>query len=288
MDQETLLNATEALDLGFVDGIAREAKVAALRHRQESLEKLTNQIGKNILLNDSVLSSDISSKSGYNLLERILAKVAEVDGKIKRGLLGRDPAVLDFIHLSTSNGGSMYVLPKNAKNTQPSRGDAAYADPAVGSPMVNGKYQLVGGKQMTIKNGIITNIINPKNMQDTQAIQQQLEALVQQLNDLLQQYFSQDAGEDGGNDPSQGGQAPSTPPAKPGSKPGTPPPPPAAKNSLKQKDETIQQLRQELARYKARRVENRQQAGDHDPDGAEQARRKGWNYVSNYLQNNLR
>lgn len=283
MDQETLLNATEALDLGFVDGIAREAKVAALRHRQESLEKLTHQFGKNIVLNDKFLAANPSSKEKGGLLERIMAKVGEVDRKIKRSLLGNDPAILDFMALNTADGKTFYVLPAKANSTQPRKGDAAYADPATGSPLANGKYKLKGGKQLTIKNGIITTIINQKTMQDTQEIQQQLEALVQQLNDLLQQYFSQDAGEDGG---SPDGQDPAAPPAKPGSKPGTPPP--AAKNELKQRDETIRQLKQELARYKARRVENRHQAGDHDPDGANRARNKGWNYVSNYLQNSLK
>ena len=99
-------------------------------------------------------------------------------------------------------------------------------------------------------------------MEDTKDLQDKLEELIQQLTTLLQELSGGEAG-----DESSGA---------------------GKEKELQKKDETIQGLRQELARVKARRIENRPKAGDADPDGAEAASQKGWNYVSGYLQNHFR
>ena len=220
MDKETLLNATEALDLGFVDGIAKEAKVAALQRRQQSLEKLTTATGKNIVLHNDRLDPALSNTAINKLINTIWVKMSEIDRRIKYKLRTASP--IDSLNKPDS----------------------------------------------------ISSIKNNNPMPNTQDLQTQLEGLVQQLNDLLQQYFTQDGAQPAGTDPN-------APAAKPGDAP-------AAKNTLQQKDETIQSLKQELARYKARKVDNKTNPGDQDPDGADAAQRKGWNYVSNYLQNNFR
>ncbi|MDX2000965.1 MAG: Clp protease ClpP [Chitinophagales bacterium] len=196
MDDETLLSASEALEWGFVDGISKEAKVAALKLQKRGFEKLNNLVNQNT---NSILISKLNTSASIK-------------------------SVGDFLEVLKSKLTSFKTRKPIFSSIKP--------------------------------------IIN--NMDDTKELQAKLEELINQLTALLQEL--------------SGEEAPPEDPAKEQGK----------EQEMQKKDATIQGLREELARIKAKRLENRQRSTDADPTGAEAASRKGWNYVSSYLQNHFR
>jgi ATP-dependent protease ClpP protease subunit len=269
MDKETLLNAAEALEMGFVDGIAREAKVAALKRREDGLRQLKKLVNRNI----SSLEISNLDLYGYRntsggVINKIITKVGEIDTWIKNSLTGNDAFKLDWIELLTQDKKSLYFLPADPEREEPKEGDIISSVPYKNTLLPDGKYLVEDGTGIQVKQGIINSFIKPinNNMEDTKDLQSKLDELIQQLTTLLQELSAAD--------PSQEGSSPGKTAGK--------------EKELQKKDETIQGLRQELARVKARRVENRPKAGDRDPDSAEAASQKGWNYVSGYLQNHFR
>lgn len=250
MDEETLLNAHEALEMGFVDGLVREAKVAARKQFLKGISKLrtsykvlqTNKLG------DTTFSDNISNG--------LLEKLQGLSWWIKNAMAGTDPSELDFISLILEDGSEVYALP-----TEPGAIDIAEGDKVLteantdGLALDDGTYILDDETQITLENGIIVNIINPIDMKNAVELEAKLDELLQQLQALL--------------DKLSGGE----------------PEAPEQKKEMEEKEKTIENLHYELAKVRARRVETRQQEGDKAPDQQEAANQKGWNYVSNYLQN---
>ncbi|CAN5432508.1 hypothetical protein BH09BAC1_BH09BAC1_16370 [soil metagenome] len=134
--------------------------------------------------------------------------------------------------------------------------------------LIDKAVEAIGKLDQSIKNRLYPkNTIQPNiskqpkpkpNMENTQALEQKLEELIQQLNELLAQL--------GGDE-----KAPKE----------TPKPAPGKEEPQK----TVENLERELQRLKARRIETANPGADTDPDRNERGKKNGWNYVSSYLQN---
>lgn len=195
MDAETLLNAEEALEMGFVDGIMRELQVAALL-LDESLKRIPDAAVANRLAFRLGLGQ-VQPQASTKLIDRAMDAIGILDQHIKQRL-----------------------YPQNTFNSN------------------------------------ISKQSKPKpNMENTQALEQKLEELIQQLNNLLGQLAS---------------------PAKET---------PQAAQGKADPQKTVENLERELHRLKARRIDTGNPGADTDPARTERDRKNGWNYVSSYLQN---
>ncbi len=195
MDAETLLNAEEALEMGFVDGIVRELQVAALL-LDESLKRIPDAAVANRLAFRLGLG-EVQPQASTKLIDRAVDAIGVLDQRIKQRL-----------------------YPQNTFNSN------------------------------------ISKQSKPKpNMENIQALEQQLADLIQQLNELLAQLAS---------------------PAKET---------PQAAQGKADPQKTAENLERELQRLKARRIDTGNPGADTDPARTERDRKNGWNYVSSYLQN---
>jgi ATP-dependent protease ClpP protease subunit len=195
MDAETLLNAEEALEMGFVDGIVRELQVAALL-LDESLKRIPDAAVANRLAFRLGLGQ-VQPQASTKLIDRAVNAIGVLDQRIKQRL-----------------------YPQNTFNSN------------------------------------ISKQSKPKpNMENIQALEQQLADLIQQLNELLAQLAS---------------------PAKET---------PQSAQGKADPHKTVENLERELQRLKARRIDTGNPGADTDPARTERDRKNGWNYVSSYLQN---
>ncbi len=195
MDAETLLNAEEALEMGFVDGIVRELQVAALL-LDESLKRIPDAAVANRLAFRLGLGQ-VQPQASTKLIDRAVDAIGILDQHIKQRL-----------------------YPQNTFNSN------------------------------------ISKQSKPKpNMENIQALEQQLADLIQQLNELIAQLAS---------------------PAKET---------PQSAQGKAEPEKTVENLERELQRLKARRIDTGNPGADTDPARTERDRKNGWNYVSSYLQN---